>query len=160
MQAVNILPKEVVPGESPSTPILYEIAWQVTQPVSQVYTHAISKDCESYWSIMTRKETYVYLGPACSSVSLARHSFAYVAIQDVAMVQQCLNPENFTKEVKLETKNALTFPMLDEGFGKHSSCNLKILRCILEPCLRAISGSHLMVKADLINILVSEVSSM
>ena len=131
MQGVNILSRAMVHRTSPSAPILYEIAWQVDQTVSQVYTHAISTAFVPYWSAIEKKETYVYMRPACASVSLASHSSIYAAIQDVAVIQQCLQQEKLMKEVKLETKSALTFPMLNEGFGKHSSCNLKTLNVSL-----------------------------
>ena len=148
MQAINILPRKVVPGIMPSPSISYEIAWQVDQPMSQVYTYDISKDFEPYWSTIREKDTYVYMRPAYPSVSLASHSSAYIAIQDVAMVQQCLQPENLTKQVKLKTKSALAFPMLNEGFGEHFLCNLSMLLCFLEPSL--------LVKVELQNITSSK----
>ena len=111
------------------------------------------KTFEQYWSTIKRKgHLCVHASCIPKRLRLRPHSSAYIAIQDVAMVQQCLQPENLTKQVKLKTKSALAFPMLNEGFGEHFLCNLTMLPCFLEPSL--------LVKVELQNItLVQKASS-
>lgn len=114
MQGINILPKKLFSKESSITPILYEIAWHVDQPTLRLHIDAVPKSYKPHWSTIRGNENISYMRRARLLASSSQ-----VAIQDVAMVQTCLQSPTFTKEVKLYTTSALSFPLLNEGFGEH-----------------------------------------
>ena len=121
MQGIIIVPKKLLPKESPSTPVSYEIAWHVDQPSFRLHIDAVKKSHKPHWSTLRGKETVFYMR---SARLLATRSPSQIAMQDVAIVQQCLQSPKSTKEVKLYTTSALSFPLLSEDIGEHFLCKM------------------------------------
>ena len=128
MQAANSLTREALHKTRPIklTSSLHEFMWQVDQPMSRTHVQLDCKSYEAYWSVRTRTSIHVYMRRICSSMKAIAYSQANVAIQDVAMVQQCLKTNTTTEEVKLMTRSALTFPLLNESSGKHLTHRIKL----------------------------------
>ena len=120
MQAVKTLSKQALPIGNLATLSLHCIAWQVDQPISRLQVKSNHKPYELCWSVRSETESVVYMRRACCTFLHGPHSPANAAIQDAAVVQECLQTYKATKIFKLETTSALSFPLINDASGEHA----------------------------------------